>query len=308
MHSTIVALSIHHLANGDPDTGKAYDSHTSVLNAARKASAYLWEGEPGCETAGLNITSNPGVKEFCARARKAALGARGGKVGEDSSAVGTPLRGSGKRKGVVEEGASEVSPPKRGASAKKRKVDLLPSSSTAAAAGGSGKKAAVPMPVKRGVGRPRKIVVDSPAPPVPKRSNRKKVAPPPSSSSSSDSSSDSSSSDSSDSDSDSPPPPPPKRSYKRKVGTASPAKPKPIVAKPKPAPVLSKGNLAKLEGRKGRATRRSEAQKKEDDLSTLTSLDTEEEAAMEIDQAEEERPTGVGMFGKIVRWFGFRAK
>ena len=274
--STIVALSIHVLANGDPDTGKAYDSHTSVINAARRVSAYLWDGEPGCETAGLNITANEAVKEFCSRARKAATNARGGVKGE-SSVKGSSQRG-GKRK--IEESASEASPAKW-ASAKKVKVDA-----PLTVVEGSGKKAAA-APVKRGVGRPRKIPLDSAAPPTPKRLQRKKVVPPPSSSSSS------------ASESDSPPPPPPKRSHRKKVPATPSAKPKPVAA-------LLKGNLATHESR---TTRKTAVQKKEDELSTLTSLAShgaEEEVPMEVEEGE--GPVGKGVFGRVVRWFGYGTK
>lgn len=73
----IVALQLYDLAGGDPDTGKAYDSHTTVsetaraleisherctnwtrrfrvcqvINAIRKHTLHLWEGRAGCETA-----------------------------------------------------------------------------------------------------------------------------------------------------------------------------------------------------------------------------------------------------------------
>ncbi|KAI5481847.1 hypothetical protein MNV49_000124 [Pseudohyphozyma bogoriensis] len=74
----VVALSLYDLADGDPENGKAYDSHVTSLNAIRRGTFSPFVGQPGCQSVSENLMDYDPLRSFCTIARSAAANKRTG--------------------------------------------------------------------------------------------------------------------------------------------------------------------------------------------------------------------------------------
>lgn len=83
----VVALSLYDLAEGNTDAGKAYDANTSALNSVRKRTTPFWKDRDGCEDYEDSIMTYEPLRQFCTVARKSARRLRDDKVLPSSSSA-----------------------------------------------------------------------------------------------------------------------------------------------------------------------------------------------------------------------------